>query len=133
MAAELTIRRYVAAITLRNARGMDIMATTSDGKRSLSIQVKTNSGGKPTWLLSSKSETFQSKSHFYVFVVLKELNTRPDFYIVPSSVVARTIHREHREWLALPKTDGTKRKDSSMRQFRDIKQKYLEQWQLLDL
>jgi len=47
VAGELSLRGYIASITLRNSRGIDIIASNSDGSKSVSIQVKTNShGGK---------------------------------------------------------------------------------------
>ena len=47
VAAELSLRGYLASITLRNTRGIDIIASTSDGAMSVSIQVKANKSGKP--------------------------------------------------------------------------------------
>ena len=132
VAAELTLRRYIAAISLRNARGVDIIATSTDGDSPLSIQVKSNSSGKPTWLLTSSSEKFFSDTHFYVFVALKELLIRPEFYIVPSKIVADTIYTSHRDWLSGTKRDGSRRKDSNMRKFSDIDGEYLERWDLLE-
>jgi len=103
VAAELTARGYLASITLRNSRGIDIIASNADASRSVSIQVKTSSGVGPKWLLTKKSETFSGDAHYYVFVLLRELGVRPDFYIVPSKVVAAEITRNHRQWLAREK------------------------------
>ena len=83
VAGELTLRGFVAAITLRNSRGIDIIASTEDGDKSVSIQVKSNSSGKPTWTLTQSSEGFYSENHFYVFVAIKQLGHRPDFYDLP--------------------------------------------------
>ena len=88
VAAELSARGYIASITLRNSRGIDIIASNADASKTVSIQVKTNSGGKPVWMLSEKAEHFVAKDHMYVFVILKELGVRPDYYIVPSARVA---------------------------------------------
>lgn len=131
VAAELTLRGFIAAITLRNTRGTDIIASTSDGDQSVSIQVKSNSSGKPSWMLGKSSETFFSKNHIYVFVAIGDLLTRPAFYIVPSTVVAKQIAQSHQRWLAGAKKDGTPRKDSNMRQFKDPGSEYLERWDLL--
>ncbi len=57
VAAELSLRGYLASITLRNSRGIDIIASSADGTRSVSIQVKTSSGGKPKWMNKSASPT----------------------------------------------------------------------------
>ncbi len=133
VAAELSIRGYLASITLRNSRGIDIIASSSNATRSVSIQVKTSSGNIPKWILTQKSESFSANNHFYVFVLLREVGVRPDFYIVPSQVVAEYIATSHRQWLAETKIDGSPRKDSAIRSFRDPVQQYREAWGLLNL
>ena len=52
VAAELTMRGHIASITLRNSRGVDIIASNSDASKSVSIQVKTINSSKPKWLLN---------------------------------------------------------------------------------
>ena len=131
-AAELTLRNFIAAISLRNSRGTDIIATTTDGTRSFSIQVKTTNKGKARWTLNDKSEKTTGISHFYVFVQLNGPTARPSFHIVPSSVVAERITAGHKAWINEPKRDGTPRKDSSMRKFTDEQGEFLECWHLLD-
>ena len=133
VAGELSLRGYIASISLRNSRGIDIIASNSEGEKSVTIQVKTNSSGKPKWLLNKKSENFYSENHFYVFVALQSYNVRPKFHIVPSEVVAKQIKKYHKVWLSGLKRDGSQRKDSNMRVFRDEKNKYLEQWEELKL
>ena len=132
VAGELTLRGYIASITLRNSRGIDIIASTSDGSKSVSIQVKTNSSGKKSWMLNKKSETYFSNNHFYVLVALGKLNERSDFYIVPSKIVADHVSSNHANWLKGKKRDGTPRKDSSIRKFSDHEDRYLEAWHLID-
>ena len=133
VAAELSIRGYLAAITLRNSRGIDIIASSSSATRSVSIQVKSSSGNVPKWILTKKSESFWTVNHFYVFVPLRDVGSRPDFYIVPSQVVAEYVATSHSQWLAGTKADGSPRKDSAIRNFRDQDQRYKEAWDLLNL
>ena len=133
VAGELTLRGYIASITLRNSRGIDIIASNADGSRSVSIQVKTNSDGKNSWMLSKKAETFHSKNHYYVFVALQDLGQRPSFYIVPSKVVAEYTFTSHSEWLKGKKSDGSSRKDTSLRKFNDPENEYLEAWDIIQL
>jgi hypothetical protein len=57
VAAELSLRGYLASITLRNSRGIDIIASNADGTKTVSIQVKTNKTGQAHWILNKKSET----------------------------------------------------------------------------
>lgn len=133
VAAELSLRGMLATITLRNSRGIDVIASNADASKTVSIQVKANKSGKPSWILSQKSEFFVADNHFYVFVALKPLGERPDYFIVPSRVVAEYISRTHADWLSGTKLDGTPRKDSSMRVFKDIDHKYKERWEVIGL
>ena len=131
VAGELTLRGYLASITLRNSRGIDIIASSSDGSGSANFQVKTNSSGKTSWILNRKSEDFVAENHYYVFVALTSLGSRPKFHIVPSRDVATYVRTKHGKWLSQPKRDGSPRKDSSMRKFDDPENKYLERWNLI--
>jgi hypothetical protein len=133
VAAELSRRGHVASITLRNTRGTDIVATNSDATRTITIQCKTSSTYKKTWILSQKSETFYSDTHFYVFVSLRGELERPVFHIVPSKIVAKTIEAGHREWLNGTSKSGKPHKDSAIRNFSDKEDLYLERWELLGL
>lgn len=133
VAGELSLRGFIASITLRNSRGIDIIASSSNGSKSISFQVKTNSNGGNTWILSKKAEDFASNNHYYIFVALGALQERPKFHIVPSKIVANYVKSSHANWLKVSKRDGTPRKDSSMRKFTDKENKYLEAWNLIDL
>ncbi len=133
VAGELSLRGYIASITLRNSRGIDIIVSSADGSRSATLQVKTNSSGKPDWILNKKAETFSADNHYYALVSLKELGERPDFYIVPSEVVATHVRESHANWLAGLKRDGSSRKDSNMRKFIDPLGEYLEAWDYISL
>lgn len=133
VAAELSRRGFVASISLRNTRGIDILATNESASRSVTIQVKTSQRSKPTWLLSEKSETIASSDHFYVFVLLNGLRDVPSYFVVPSETVASYIRTRHRKWLAQPGRRGRKHVDSSMRKFEDPDGHYRDKWELLRL
>ena len=45
VAGELSLRGYIAAVSLRNSRGVDIVASRTDGFDPSTIQAKTSSGG----------------------------------------------------------------------------------------
>ena len=44
VAAELSRRGYIASITLRKTRGIDVLATNSEATHAVNIQVKTSQG-----------------------------------------------------------------------------------------
>lgn len=133
VAAELSMRGCLASVTLRNSRGVDIIASNADASRIVSIQVKTNKSGRSSWILNKKAETFSSENHFYIFVALGSLGSRPDFYIVPSFDVANHTSRTHADWLAGTQKNGSERRDSNMRNFKDGDEKYKERWDILGL
>ena len=114
VAAELSRRGVVAALTMSGTDAFDILAVNKAG-RSYSIQVKTTQYEKKLrWLLSSKDE--KPKANFYVFVNLNGTEKQPDYYIMPATEVADAIKEEHETWLATPKRDGTAHKPINMRQ-----------------
>lgn len=133
VAAELSRRGYIASISLRNTRGIDILATNAEASRSITIQCKTSQVARKTWVLNEKSERFVSATHFYVFVELGELSERPSYHIVPSCDVARHTRDSHSEWLSTPGRGGRQHVDNPVRNFSDRSDTYLERWDLLEL
>jgi hypothetical protein len=132
VAAELSRHGYVASLTLRNTRGIDILASNTDATKSVGIQVKANSGKMPHWLLSQKAESDRAENLFYVFVNLNGTGA-PEYYIVPRAEVAKQVEESHKAWLAQPRLDGQAHRDNTMRVFRDPDKKYLNAWHLLGL
>jgi hypothetical protein len=118
VAAELSRRGYVASLTLRNARGIDILASNAAASKSVGIQVKTNQDSRLGWLLNKKAEDYSEDNLFYVFVNLNG-GGQPDFYVVPSEIVSKAIRESHKWWLRTPGRRGQQRKDSPMRMFGD--------------
>ena len=133
VAAELSRRGYVASITLRNTRGMDVLATNADASRSVGISVKTNRSRKKGWMLNEKAESLHSSTLFYVFVNLNGPNEQPAYHVVPSKVVAEYVIASYIAWKAAPNKTGESHKDTSMRRFLDTDNIYLDRWELLGL
>jgi len=133
VAAELSRRGYIASISLRNTRGIDILATNAKASRSVTIQCKTTRLKNKVWMLNKKCEHFVSDNHFYVLVSLRGISDLPNFHIVPSKQVAKVTKRSHRKWLVKLRRDGGERKNNSLRLFPDRDDKYLGKWNLLGL
>lgn len=141
VAAELSQRGYIATVTSRNTEGIDILASSADGFKMVSIQVKTSGAEQRrnfsrSWMLQKKHENIFSDNFFYVFVDLKPTNEKPDFYIVPSKVVAEYIQKSHVVWLNTPSKKGKEHKDTNMRLFEiddPIASEYLNKWEMLGL
>jgi hypothetical protein len=132
VAAELSRRGYVASLTLRNTRGIDILASNTDATKSVGIQVKANQGSGKEWMLNQKIENDIATNLFFVFIRLNDLAT-PEYYIVPRAAVARYAKENHKRWLDTPGRKGQPHQDTPMRKFADPENKYLGKWELLGL
>ena len=133
VAAELSRRGYIATLTLRNTRGVDLLVAREDATRSVGVQVKTNQGTSRVWLPDKKAEDVSAENIVYIFVNLNGRNGAPSFHIVPSGVVAAFCRERHSEWVRTPGRNGSPRKDSSMRKFADQEGTYLGAWNNLGL
>ena len=101
VAYQLTKREIHAAITLGNATHVDILASSADGKRSLSVKVKTSSKAYRRkryghegfeWDVNKAVIGKHSESLVYAFVDFKgDMNDQPDVYWVPSIWVANFV------------------------------------------
>ena len=131
-AGELSRRGYIATLTLKNSKGVDILVSNEDASKTVAIQVKTSYGDSTRWVLGHKSEDFHKDNLFYVFVNLN-FGDSPSYYIVPSKIVADTIKTYYKEWLSTPGRKGQKHNENLMRTFIDKDQEYLGRWELLGL
>ena len=125
--AELSRRGYVASITLRNTRGIDILASNADATKSVTNQ---DSGKK--WILSEKVDKGVATNLLFVFVRLNG-HDAPKYHIVPRADVAKYVSEDHEKWLNTPGRKGQAHKDNSIRNFADLDEKYLDRWELLGL
>lgn len=132
VAGELSRRGYLATITLRNSKGVDVLVTNDKATRTAAIQVKTRYSKGTAWVLNEKAEKYHAPNFFYCFVSLN-YGEPADFYIVPSKVVAETIKKHNRNWLKTPGRAGQKHNQTTMRTFRDDEGKFLNHWNLLGL
>jgi hypothetical protein len=136
VAAELSRRGYIASITLRNTRGVDILVSNADATRSVGVQVKTSQSPTPSWLLSEKIERpvrgSLAENLFFVFVCLNGLGA-PSYHIVSRKDVARYCRGRHQRWLKTPGRKGQAHRDNPMRRFDDLNGRYRDKWELLGL
>ena len=132
VAAELSRRGYIASLTLKNTRGVDILASNIDATKSVGIQVKANQSSGKEWMLNQQVEAEIATNLFFVFVRLNDLGT-PEYYVVSRSEVSRTVRENHQKWLATPGLKGQQRNETPMCKFRDPQNRYLVRWDLLGL
>ena len=132
VAAELSRRGYIASLTSKNTKGIDMLVSNQKGDKSASIQIKTNSTGLRNWILNKKSEDEYNDKMFYVFVALKE-NDNPMYFVVKSGTVADYIKEKHNSWLMTPGRNGHHRNDTNMRKFDLFDDTYRDAWHMLSL
>jgi hypothetical protein len=133
VAAELSLRAWLATVTIKNAPGTDILAQKLGTGTTIAIQTKTANEGN-NFQLSAKCEIPSSAlNQWFVFVKLHGIGTRPSFFIVPRNVVAGAVYAQHKEHLSRPGKSGKPHKDSTLR---IIRARYImgyeDRWDLLE-
>lgn len=122
--SQLALRGYDANMTLGNTKSVDILLSHPATQNMYKLEVKTHFDNAPyrsgdfglveaSWRMGDKHETITDPTLFYCFVSIADSTHHFDFYIVPSSVVAKFVKESHAYWLS----HGERRNDSSMRKF----------------
>lgn len=114
VAYKLARRNLYVGLTLGNMPNVDLLASSNDGLKSVTIQVKTSKGAYRKkryghegyeWDVNTKVIGRHSPVFWYVFVDLKRNeHEEPDVYVVPSKWVADFVKPEwSRKMYFLPK------------------------------
>ena len=131
VAAELSRRGFLAAITLRNSESIDILANSPITNKQICFQIKT-SQGKRKWPLSEKVEKDKTPNKIYVFVNLISDEHLPEYFLIEAIELSEMIEENHRKWLLTPNRKGEPHNETKFREFNDINEKYKDNWKLLD-
>lgn len=116
VAAELERNGFTAAVPMSNTKKFDILAINQKNNTKIALQVKTNHTSQKIWTLSQKNETLIGDNIYYVFVCLN-YGGAPDYYIMHSSIVAKSIALSHSNWLCGKTKSGKNRNDTNIRKF----------------
>ncbi len=116
VAAELERNGFTVAVPMSNTKDFDILAISKQNNRQIALQVKTNHTSERTWTLSQKNENIVDDNIYYVFVCLND-KALPDYYILHSALVAKSIKKSHADWIAGKTKNGKAHKDTSIRKF----------------
>ncbi len=127
VAAELSRHGLVAAVTLRNTRGIDIVVSRPGKSGPATVQVKTVQNGPAKFLLNQSDEKSKGPNHYYVFVVLHGRKGQPEYWVVEGEYVAKHCRDNHRKWLSGRRRDGGRRKNLSLRVF-SPEEKFHNDW-----
>ena len=119
--AELCRRGYLALLTPKNNPIFDVVATTSDGSKTVSIQVKTRSvRNKQGWKLGADMGKGSSHPNLFVALVNLEENGLPGFYIYEYPMLAERIAAVYHAYISKLKKDGTPKKEVGFRWFDEV-------------
>lgn len=132
VAGELERRGFTVAVPMSNVRDFDILAINRNTYQQYAIQVKTTSYKRKKWTLSKKNESLVGDNIVYFFVALNDLEA-PEFHIVPSKMVSEIVKRDYQEWLNTPGKNGQQHNDTSIRNFTDYNDEFLNRWDFLGL
>jgi hypothetical protein len=130
--SRLMLEGWIANLALGRTKGVDILLSHPETKKSYRLEVKTKYRESPKvktaskmfgevlggWIMDEKNEK-SDPSLFYCFVIISvpnELALR--FFIIPSAVVADYLKAEHAYWLKQSKLAGRLVKNSSIRTLR---------------
>jgi len=114
--AELCRRGYLALLTPKNNPLFDVVASTEDGSKTVSIQVKTRSiRNKQGWKLGKDITVKKGNHNFFVVLVNLEETGLPEFYIYEHDILAEIVQNNYTAYLSQLKRDGSKRKDVGFR------------------
>ncbi len=86
VAAELSRRGFVVAVTSRGAKGSDLILTDPAGLHTFSVQVKANAVTFNFWNMNKDTPKYRSPTHIYVLANFRRIET--EFYVVPSDIIA---------------------------------------------
>ena len=115
MAYMLAKHGFKVNVSLGRTKGFDLFVQNPNGIN-LTVSVKTRYSSKAKdIIMSKKAETMIDKSLFYAFVRLNMPDGVPEFWIVPSNVVAKVIKTSYKIWKDTPGKDGKPHKDTDMR------------------
>ncbi len=106
VAAELVARGFIVSVTSRSAAGADLLVTDHACNQAWSVQVMATPKATTYWLCGPKARQLRARSHVYVFVA--RMAGRPEFYVVPSRVVAKhvkIVHRKRSTWYSWVKQE----------------------------
>ena len=117
VAGELCRRGYSAVVTLGNTPNTDILCSTIQGTTFVHIQVKTFVPGNKTCSVGLKSEIDFGKKFFWVLGGIPKPGQDADFeyYVIPSSVMARNVIKANQLWLKTPGKKGRPHRANAVR------------------
>ena len=113
----LAKHNFKVNVSLGRTEGFDLFVQNPSGVN-ITISVKTTYLKINKFLLmNKKADTLIDDYLFYAFVRLNMPDDEPEFWIVPSKVVAPVIKKAHEVWMEGTAKDGTPHQENPLRNF----------------
>ena len=130
MAHILAKNNFKVNVSLGRTEGFDLFVQNPHGFN-MTISVKTTYLKRNKFILmNKKAETLIDESLFYAFVRLNMPDGVPEFWIVPSTVVAKVIMDSYKIWIKETAKDGSAHNETPMRGFYLIpRENFPDDWQ----
>jgi hypothetical protein len=98
--AELCRRGYLALLTPKNNPLFDVIASTQDGSKTVSIQVKTRSiRNKQGWKLGKDITIKRNDPGLFVVLVNLEEKGLPEFYVYEYDSLADVVEQNYKTYI----------------------------------
>jgi hypothetical protein len=117
IAGELCRRGHAAVVTLGNTPNVDILCSNAAGTRFAHIQVKTFVPGNRTCSVGLKAAKEFGPTFFWILGGIPEAGSSRafEYYIIPSSDMAKNVLEAHEMWLATPGKNNQPHKENKVR------------------
>jgi hypothetical protein len=131
VAAELSRRGMVAALTLGNCPNTDILCSDPEGKHFAHVQVKTFRAGVKKCAVGKKAQRKYSTRFFWVLVGIPEdQEQKPVYYIIPARIMARHVAASFKVWLSKEGKDKPHDPNNPFRAVRLPPHRNLDGWSI---
>lgn len=118
VAGELSRRGFVAALTMGNCPGTDILVSNRTATKAAHIQVKTFIPGAKKCSVGQKAEKEYGQNFFRILAGIPDDDASlgsAEYFIIPAEEMAKEIRRSHQIWEQTPGKKGQKRNATKFR------------------
>jgi hypothetical protein len=115
VAAELSLRGWLATPTIKNSPGTDVLAQYRERGILVAIQTKTASLNNEFMLNAGIEKPSFAENEWVVLVKLHGLVARPSFFVIPHNHVAAAAYARHKRSMPTPGRGGEPRRDTKIR------------------
>jgi len=103
--------------------GINYLIVNTKNGGELKLRVRTRPEDQEGYILNERNQENYDNTFFYIFV--DSINKKdPDFWVIPSKIVAKSIKDAHDKWLVTPRFKNKKHNDNPIRVFKTFNDAY---------